>query len=163
MTPPAHQDRWVVVGVDFSATGWRAFEHAVRLAGALRANVVCVHAYEEPIGVHALHDSTLSMKKLLEEAIDTCGTRERGVIVEPVVRRGAAPEKLLNVAAERGAELLVVGAQGRHASPKSMFLGGVASRLVATSTRPVLVVPSDPYALPGRCGPGPTIGALDRR
>ena len=56
------------------------------------------------------------------------------------MRRGAPWEKLLNVAVEVGADLIVVGATGqRGLSSAANLLGSVAYRVVASSTRSVLI------------------------
>jgi nucleotide-binding universal stress UspA family protein len=66
----------------------------------------------------------------------------RGINVEPFVRRGAPWDKLLNVATEHGAEIIVVGRHGQRGSILGLPLGTVASRVLALSTRCVLVGPS---------------------
>jgi nucleotide-binding universal stress UspA family protein len=134
--------RWIVVGTDFSEGASRALDSAVKLAAELGANVACVHAYEDAAGTPAFEDPAPAIRRQIEEAIAQCPACRGAVYVEPVVRRGAAWDKLLNVAAELGAELIVVGAEGQRGASHSHFLGTVASRLVTSSTRSVLVVPS---------------------
>ena len=76
----------------------------------------------------------------LEDAV--AGTRAKcdGVQVEHFLRRGAPWEKLLNVAVEVGADLIVVGATGqRGAASVGGLLGSVAYRVLASSTRSVLI------------------------
>ena len=65
--------------------------------------------------------------------------RSRGIEAKIVVRRGAPWEKIHNVAADEGADLIVVGARGQRGM--SEVLGSVAERLVRAATRPVLIVP----------------------
>src|SRR5262249_62147579 len=74
------------------------------------------------------------------EAVRQSGAKERGIRIEPLLRRGARWEKLANVAAELGATLIVVGAHGQRGRMGNSFVGSVATRLVATSTQSVLVV-----------------------
>jgi nucleotide-binding universal stress UspA family protein len=57
-------------------------------------------------------------------------------------RRGPPWEKLANVATELGADIIVVGADGQRGVASHGFLGTVAGRLVTTSHRSVVVVPS---------------------
>jgi hypothetical protein len=59
---------------------------------------------------------------------------------ELVIGRGAPWDKLLNVAADLGADLIVVGAHGRRGL--GPFLGSVTTRLATASTRCVLIVPA---------------------
>ncbi len=79
----------------------------------------------------------------VQERLDAAVTENvsgSGVAVETFVRRGAPWEKLLNVAVEVGADLIVVGATGqRGRSSAANLLGSVAYRVVASSTRSVLI------------------------
>jgi nucleotide-binding universal stress UspA family protein len=138
------RSRWIVVGTDFSEGATRALEYAVSLAGDIRANVACVHAYEDAAGTPAFHDPAPELRKQIEESISLCAPWRRKVHVEPFVRRGAPWDKLLNVAAELGAELIVVGADGQRRASHERFLGTVTCRLATTSSRSVVVVPSRP-------------------
>ena len=133
--------RWIVVGTDFSDGADRALEHAVGLASESRASLACVHAFEDPPGAPAsLDDPTSTLLSELADAVARSGADGRGVHVELVLRRGAPWDKLLNVAADLGADLIVVGAQGRRGA--GFFLGTVTTRLATTSTRCVLIVPA---------------------
>jgi nucleotide-binding universal stress UspA family protein len=142
--------RWIVVGIDFSEGATRALKYAVNLAGEIGASVACVHAYEDPADTPASHDPAPELRKQIEEAISFCGSRGHTVHVEPVVRRGAPWDKLVNVATELGAELIVVGADGKRGASHGRFLGTVANRLTTTSSRSVVVVPPPPPSI----GPG---------
>jgi nucleotide-binding universal stress UspA family protein len=135
------RSRWIVVGTDFSEGAARALEEAASLAAHVGASVTLVHAYEDTPGTPLCADRAPALCAALEEAIAACGARARGVHVEAAVRRGPACEKLLNVACELGAPLIVVGANGEGHAPPQRFLGSVATRLAAISTRMVLIVP----------------------
>lgn len=135
-------NRWIVVGMDFSGCAERALEHALRLANEVGANVACVHAYEDTEGTSALHDPAPALSRRIEETIAACTARRGNVRVDAVVRRGAPWDKLTNVATELGADLIVVGADGQRGASSERFLGTVASRLVTTSSRTVMVVPA---------------------
>ena len=137
-------ERWIVVGIDFSEGATLALEYAVSLAGEIGASVACVHAYEDAAGTPASHDPTPELRGEIEAAISLCGIGKPDVHVEPVVRRGAPWDKLINVATELGAELIVVGADGQRGASTGRFLGTVANRLATTSSRPVVVVPPRP-------------------
>ena len=133
--------QWIVVGTDFSESADRALRQAIRLASRFGANVACVHAYEDAPGTPLLEDRASSLAAQLEETIAASDARAKGVHVEAVLRRGPAWEKLFNVACERGAAFVVVGARGER-QRSNQFLGSVASRLAAISTHMVLIVPS---------------------
>jgi nucleotide-binding universal stress UspA family protein len=133
--------RWIVVGTDFSDGAQRALEHAVRLAHGSGARVAVVHAYEDGAETsRALEDRTPVLRTQLEDAVARISARRDGVHVEHFLRRGAPWEKLLNVAVEVGADLIVVGATGRRGvASVGAVLGSVAYRVIASSTRSVLI------------------------
>jgi nucleotide-binding universal stress UspA family protein len=132
-------ERWIVVGTDFSDGAHEAFERAISLAQDLRASVALVHAYEDELGASAPADPTSRLLGQLAEEIAASGATRRGVRVEPVVRRGPPWEKILNVATEYGAEMVVVGRSGQRGATQGVLLGSVANRVLALSTRCVLV------------------------
>src|SRR5580692_1673357 len=134
--------RWIVVGTDFSEGADVALQHAVALAADSRANIACVHAFEDPPSAPMLPDPTPTLRSELAYAVMRSGADCRGVHVELLVRRGPPWDKLLNVAADVGADLIVVGAKGQRGAGHGLFLGSVATRLAATSPCCVLVVPT---------------------
>ena len=125
--------RWIVVGIDFSDGSVRALEFALDYARTARANVGCVHAYEDAPGTPAFHDPAQAIREQLEDVIALRRPPRSGVRVDPIVRRGAPWEKLANVATELGAELIVVGVDGQRGASREGFLGTVTCRLVTTS------------------------------
>jgi nucleotide-binding universal stress UspA family protein len=133
--------RWIVVGTDFSDAAQRALEHAVRLARSSGARVAVVHAYEDGAEMtRPTEDRTPVLRMQLEDAAAGTSAGRDGVHVEHFLRRGAAWEKLLNVAVEVGADLIVVGATGqRGIAAVGAALGSVAYRVIAASTRSVLI------------------------
>jgi len=135
------QARWIVVGTDFSDGAQRALEHAVRLAHGSGARVAVVHAYEDGAETsRAPEDRAPALRTQLEDAVASTSAKRDGVHVERFLRRGAPWEKLLNVAVEVGADLIVVGATGqRGVGSVGAVLGSVAYRVIASSTRSVLI------------------------
>jgi len=133
-------ERWIVVGTDFSDGAHNAFEQALRMAEDSGAHVALVHAYEEVPGANVSDDPTPKLLGNLAKEIHASGATRRGVHIEPLVRRGPPWDKILNVATDYGAELVVIGSSGQRGSACGFPLGSVASRVLALSTRPVLVV-----------------------
>jgi nucleotide-binding universal stress UspA family protein len=142
--------RWIVVGMDFSDGAIRALEYALEQAKAIGASVACVHAYEDGPGTPASDDPVAGIRQQLDEVIALRTPTPSRVRIDPVVRRGPPWEKLANVATELGADMIVIGADGQRGAASQGFLGTVASRLVTTSRRSVVVVPS--RLLPDRAG-----------
>ena|SRR5450631_1779131 len=133
--------RWIVVGTDFSDGAQDALDRALRLAQDSRASVVLVHAYEDEPGGNAAADPTPRLLGQLAQEVGASSATRRGIHVEPLVRRGPPWEKILNVATEYGAEMIVVGRSGQRGATRGALLGGVVSRVLALSTRCVLVAP----------------------
>lgn len=136
------RNRWIVVGMDFSDGAMRALEYALDHANAVGANIACVHAYEDGPGTPAFHDPAPAIREQLAEVIARCAPSMPQVRIDPIVRRGAPWDKLANVATELGADVIVVGADGQRGAAGGGFLGTVANRLVTSSPRSVVVVPS---------------------
>ena len=130
--------------MDFSDGAIRALEYALEQAKAVGASVACVHAYEDAPGTPAFHDPAPAIRQQLDEVIALHTPTECNVRIDSVVRRGPPWEKLVNVASELGADIIVVGADGQRGASRQRLLGTVASRLVTTSPRSVVVVPSHP-------------------
>jgi nucleotide-binding universal stress UspA family protein len=133
--------RWIVVGTDFSDGAQRALEHAVLLARNSRARVAVVHAYEDTAETaRAMETRAPLLTTQLQDAVAGTNASRHGVHVESFLRRGAPWEKLQNVAVEVGADLIVVGATGqRGVDAVGVILGSVVFRVVASSTRSVLI------------------------
>jgi nucleotide-binding universal stress UspA family protein len=132
-------ERWIVVGTDFSDGAREAFEHAVRLAQDSRARIALVHAYEDVPGENTPADPAPRLLGQLADEIGASSATSREVRVTPLVRRGPPWEKILNVATEYAAELIVVGYSGQREATRGLPLGSVASRVLALATRSVLV------------------------
>src|SRR5882724_8720725 len=134
------RERWIVVGTDFSDGAEQALAEAMVLADRLGARIALVHAYEDAADIPPSNDDpTPTLRAQLDDAIARAGIA-RQTSIEPFVRRGPPWEKLLNVAVQVGADLIVVGATGQRGhSSAANLLGSVAYRVVASSTRSVLI------------------------
>jgi nucleotide-binding universal stress UspA family protein len=77
-------------------------------------------------------------ERLVAEALQIAG--ESGVEAQPAVINARPAEGLANLAAERGARMIVVGTRGEHPLAGAL-LGAVPHRLLHLSTVPVVVVP----------------------
>ncbi len=132
-------EHWIVVGTDFSDGARSALMRALSIAETSGARVALVHAYEERLGCR-VEDRTLALLEQLAQEIVASGAELRGIRVEPLVRRGAPWDKILNVATEYGADFVAVGATGQGGV--GFPVGSVATRVLALSARPVIVAPS---------------------
>lgn len=135
----------IVVGVDGSAHAARALAQAGDLAERTGAKIIAVHAAygtQTDASVQPLATRRRSLPDLLEDWCTPLHVRglddHESVIVE-----GDARTALVDIADERGADLLVIGSRGLGPVTK-LVLGSVASSLINHSHIPVTVVPRMP-------------------
>jgi nucleotide-binding universal stress UspA family protein len=139
----------IVVGVDGSDHSKRAVEWCARYAGALGADVVAVHALDQP--VYAL--PTLAYvpippiddeaREKLREVVrsDWCAPLERaGVPFRVVVEDGAPAVVILELARAEQADLVVTGRRGRGGFTE-LVLGSTSHSLSHHLDRPLVIVP----------------------
>lgn len=146
--------RKILVPTDFSNCSDKAVSHALDLAQALGAQVTLLHACPEPY-LGPLPETALGLEtayqswgKLLDArrsaARETLTTMvdneaERGIEVNFSLHDGLPAEATLEMAAEQGFDLIVMGTHG-YTGLKHVFLGSVAERVVRLSSVPVLTV-----------------------
>jgi nucleotide-binding universal stress UspA family protein len=145
------QFRNVVCAVDFSPVSVHALDYAMTLAEEADARLTVLHVIEVPpelsenplaegfdvarIRAAAEARSLRRLRELIPDEVRTFCT------VETAVRDGAAYRELLKMAAERQADLIVMGVHGRGAVDLMVF-GSNTARVARAATCPVLIVPS---------------------
>ena len=145
----------ILVPVDGSAPSRAAVDLALRLATAEGASVIFAHAIEvtkiiamsaqSPIGpAYALDTARAAAKKILEEALAQAKGSKPAVTAETV--EGDCVTSLLDLATQRGADLIVVGSHGRSGLSRAL-LGSVAEGILRRSSQPVLVTHASPKAV----------------
>jgi nucleotide-binding universal stress UspA family protein len=127
----------ILCAVDRSETSQRALSYATTIAAGhgARMHVLEVSETEAP------EADTAALRQLVEPAVAA------GVVVDVHVRHGRAAHEILEEAQDRAVDLIVLGSRGRHAFER-LVLGSVTSRILHTSTCPVLVVPPGAPRLP---------------
>jgi nucleotide-binding universal stress UspA family protein len=141
--------RNIVVGTDFSPASRPAFRRAMEMAAANGAALWIAHvlAPPTPLGMEGYvlartydeiaqavrKDARKRLQRLLSLA------RRGGVRAQSLVLTGAPHEALTRSARRHRADLMVLGTHGRSGLAR-IFLGSVASRVVATAPCPVLTV-----------------------
>lgn len=141
--------RRVLHPTDFSRASTAAFKRAVEMAKGNRAELLLVHVmvpavplmgdgYVSPkvyeyLEAAAQAAAQKQLRKLVEKARQA-GARVKGILLE-----GVAHERIVKAARSRKADLVVIGTHGRTGFAK-LFLGSVASRVLAVSPCPVLTV-----------------------
>jgi nucleotide-binding universal stress UspA family protein len=137
--------REIVVGVDGSEAAADATLRAGQLAKESGAVLTVVHVHHLPsLGAPqllGLEDLELGWKQA-----DLLVSRRAAEVLGPLgvpwrfeVRTGETATELEALAAERGADMVVVGNRG-HGLGHRLLLGSVSNRLIQHANRPVLVV-----------------------
>lgn len=134
----------VVVAVDFSPASLRAAETALLLA-ASDATITLMHVLSPLLGDMPLrgigsHDSDTPQRVFGRFVDELRPFVSHGVTVETHVRTGDDVEGIIDSAARRGAELVVVGTHGPRLLGR-ILVGSVASGVLHNAAQSVLAVP----------------------
>jgi nucleotide-binding universal stress UspA family protein len=125
--------RTIVVGTDGSDTARQAVREAVELAAAPGASIELVSAYAPG----RREDVEATLREAGEEV------EAAGVAVRTYAREGDAADAILDVAEERGADLIVVGNKGMTGA-KRFLLGSVPNKVSHHAPCSVLIIRTEP-------------------
>ena len=145
--------RSIVVGTDGSETASEAVRQAAQLAAALgaRVHLVCVYepvpASEEPPpggDAHSESGWVLRPREAVDATLEEAAAvfAQAGVAVERYAQRGDPADAILDVAEERGADLIIVGNRGQTGA-KRFLLGSVPNRISHHAPCAVLIIRTD--------------------
>lgn len=139
----------ILVGVDGSETSTKAAEVATEVARSWQAKLLLVTVVRPPEGWWGIGGAPPSPEALSAALVEgqeqiLRETEEHlpleGLEYETIQELGDPTWKLIDVAEERNADLIVIGKRGAGLAERVM-LGSVADRLCHHSPVPVLVVP----------------------
>jgi nucleotide-binding universal stress UspA family protein len=141
----------IVVGTDGSETAREAVARAIQLAADLGASLGIVCAYE-PVPYTRLRverreipqdmEWMVNPREDVEATLSAAAEKARAAGVEQVeifARQGDPADALLDVAEERGADLIVVGNRGMTGA-KRFLLGSVPNRVSHHAPCSVLII-----------------------
>jgi nucleotide-binding universal stress UspA family protein len=137
------------VGVDGSEASTRAAEIATELARSTRAKLLLVTVIRPPEGWWGIGGAPPTPEALSAALVEgqqqvLTETEERlpldGIEYETVAELGDPTSRLIAVAEDRDAGLIIIGKRGAGLAERVM-LGSVADRLCHHSPVPVMVVP----------------------
>ena len=140
----------IVVGTDGSQTAQEAVRQAVDLAGRVGARLEIVSAYE-PVSSARLREEAQQIPADLQWIVnpreDVDATlrdaaelaQEAGIESEIYARQGDPADAILDVAEERGADLIVVGNKGMTGA-KRFLLGSVPNKVSHHAPCSVLII-----------------------
>ena len=142
--------RSIVVGTDGSDTATQAVRQAIELARSVGARIELVSAYE-PVSDARLREESVVVPKDLhwminprEDVLATLETaadeiRAAGVEVEVFARQGDPADALLDIAEERGSDLIVIGNKGMTGA-KRFLLGSVPNKVSHHAPCSVMII-----------------------
>jgi nucleotide-binding universal stress UspA family protein len=141
----------ILVGTDGSDTATQAVRQAIELARAVGARIELVSAYE-PVSDARLREESIQrvpqdLQWMLNPREDVQATleaaaaeiRAAGVAVEVFARQGDPADAILDVAEERGSDLIVLGNKGMTGA-KRFLLGSVPNKVSHHAPCSVLII-----------------------
>lgn len=148
MIPPSH----ILVPTDFGDAARHALKLALGLAALNGAKVTILHTTWLPPSAYAAYAEgvfwpTEEMAKGATMELEDTRKKASHVYanVEATMVTGEPWEKILEVAKEVGADLIVMGTHGRRGVARA-FIGSVAEKVVRLATVPVLVARAEEHA-----------------
>ena len=137
----------IVHPTDFSRASEAAFMRAIDLAKRDGAELILVHVLEtlspflaDGSSVHYTQlQASLEAKARLNLERMLVRAKRAGVPASDVLLEGSPAEKIVRLAKERGASVIVMGTRGRTGF-KELLLGSVAERVIGLAPCPVLTV-----------------------
>ncbi len=138
--------RRIVVAVDGSEASWKGGRHAIALGGLGGAELVVVAVVDTKtirrLSIYAdeiLAQQQANTRKMIDQIITEAEREAPAVKATGRVEEGSPKERLVQIAKEINADLLVCGAHGWTAVER-FLLGSVSDHLVRHASCPVLVV-----------------------
>ncbi|WP_255192904.1 universal stress protein [Natronobeatus ordinarius] len=136
----------IVVPTDGSRPANRGLEHALAIAADNDADVHLVRIVDSGRygEATALTSYEVALEKLEDEAASELESmaeraRERGLTVECHCSRGTPHERIVELAEDVDADLVVMGKHG-EGQAETPHLGSVADRVIRSTDRPVFTV-----------------------
>jgi nucleotide-binding universal stress UspA family protein len=132
----------MMVAVDGSPKSDKTIRVAIDLARRYHSEVTVVHVreYERYEGTDVDLGPPIPAEQLVETVL--ASFRDSGVEARGTIRRvdpGHTADQIVEVAAESGADLIVMGSRGMS-EWQSLLLGGVANKVVHQAACPILLV-----------------------
>ncbi|MBI4444447.1 MAG: universal stress protein [Acidobacteria bacterium] len=135
----------IVLGTDFSEASFPAVQTGMLLAAESGAHLCLVHVIEEPVNVEPWTGFLGSpATELYESAVEQVEKAarpglDRGLRMERIILFGNPARKILELARERDADLIVIGTHGRRGLTR-FLVGSTAEEVLREAPCQVLVV-----------------------
>jgi nucleotide-binding universal stress UspA family protein len=145
---PAGRFRRILLPIDFSEASCPAVDAALGLARADGAEVYLLHVFHDvmPPSFYAAGDAFRwdpALRGRCQGAMDEflSGRQAEGITIHKIAEEGKVSQVIVDVAQREGADLIVMGTQGRGDAPH-ILLGSTTERVLRRASCPVLAVPS---------------------
>jgi nucleotide-binding universal stress UspA family protein len=142
----------ILVAIDGSMTSFDALTKAIDLQQLTGAEIYLLCVYKH----HSLFEASLSIgrpeamdipdkvlsqyaKDVVEHAKKLAAERG-GKDVRGFVKAGKPSKVIVELAENKGADLIVIGSRGTHSDKDGTFLGSVSHRVASNAKCPVLVI-----------------------
>ncbi|NQU66616.1 MAG: universal stress protein [Candidatus Marinimicrobia bacterium] len=142
----------ILIATDMSPKAISATKKAVQLAHQFNSRITLLNIHEEFMSDDEMQMLRVSVNKMKEEfhkTADAAKSEMKRIIhelhaddiqVEFLLREGKTPKTICSVAVELGADLIVLGTNGRD-NIHDYILGTTSEYVVRHSKLPVLVIP----------------------
>jgi nucleotide-binding universal stress UspA family protein len=134
----------ILVAVDGSDGGKKAFNFAVGIAKKFESSLLIAHIIEEygtvghSIVTELKHDSQRILQEYQSKAKDSGLKSTRVNVIEG--RGTDVAEKILEIASEENVDAIVVGGRGKYLSSVSFLIGSTSSKLVHYGGHTIIIV-----------------------
>jgi len=142
------QMKTILVPTDFSGDAVNACKYAIALARETSAKIILMHTFETPVlyseiplvttrlDYATLHDYALNELRRFHQKVSK-GTK---LTWELVLQQGLASSRIIEIALEKKADLIVMGTTGKGSIERKL-MGSNASRVIRNAPCLVLAVP----------------------
>lgn len=138
--------RHILVPIDFSPYSEKALDYAIDLAKSLQARLTLLHVVDTISWGVAQAEAMIppsvwqELETGIAEHMETFHqrTHDAGLQGETLTIRGTPFDTIIDIAKDRGVDLIVMGTHGRTGLPH-VLVGSVTERVVRLAPCPVLV------------------------
>ena len=137
----------ILIAVDNSKLSMKAAEHGMKLSSQLGASVAVVYVIDTAKINKDAESGSLpqhqiaKLKKEASESFNWIESQFPGCAFERFLPEGKPSQGVVDTATEWGADLVVMGTQGKSGL-KRLLVGSTAENVLRLSNIPLLVVPS---------------------
>ena len=133
----------ILVAVDGSEGGKKAFNFAVAIAKKFESDLLIVHIIEEygTVGHSIVTELKQDSQRILQEyqsKAKDLGLKSRVNVVEG--KGSDVAEKILEISREENVDAIVVGGRGKYLSSVSFLIGSTSSKLVHYGGHTIIIV-----------------------